>query len=445
MSPAISNPDVVEAYKTLSDKNRLYTRYWAYYDGDQPLRYSTERLEELFRSLDIKFVQNWCSVVVNSAYDRIQLERMRVEGDEALSNRLMELMHNTELDIDADDITLASLVCGESYVLAWKEEDEITAYYHDPRICHVKYDDIYPRKKKWGAKWWQEDGNIRLNMYYPDRLEYWISSKAPAETKSGNDFVIMEEPAENPFEQVPIFQYRRERRKIISELNDVFSMQDMVNKLTSDLMVASEFAGLPQRWTVSDMDAGDMPNSWSDHLIIPASDTDTESTKVGQFQVANLSRFLEAIDGTVTSIGAITRTPKHYFYRQGGDPSGEALMAMEAPLVRKVQRYIHRLANTWQQVGAFLLELDGTTVDREKIQPEFETPSTVQPAANAEMRKSSADAGMPIKTILRREGWSEEQLNSMDEDKLDEMRLANRGLGENLLESQRRFDQGADG
>ncbi|NLG65810.1 MAG: hypothetical protein GX537_09430, partial [Actinobacteria bacterium] len=52
--------DLERAYHALTAKSADYGRYWDYYSGNHPLRYSTERLERLFNDIHTRFVQNWC-------------------------------------------------------------------------------------------------------------------------------------------------------------------------------------------------------------------------------------------------------------------------------------------------------------------------------------------------------------------------------------------------
>jgi hypothetical protein len=70
-------------------------------------------------------------------------------------------------------------------------------------------------------------------------------------------------------------------------------------------------------------------------MDLAAGDAGTQPTSAGAFPAADLSNFLTAMDKLAASISAITSTPKHYFFDQGGQLSGEALIALEAPLNKK--------------------------------------------------------------------------------------------------------------
>ena len=443
--------DIGTAFTALRDKRRSYNTLWSYYEGSHPVKYATERLRDLFQDIDVHFVENWCAVVINSVYDRLELERFVVHGrdaeDEAATRRLNELFKETELDLDADDIHLASLVCGESFLLEWKNEaGDKQAYYHDPRMCHIAYDPEEPRKKLWAAKWWEVmvevgpkiEKRYRVNLYYPDRIEYWQSTKSADKVSSGEHFEKIAEPEENPYATVPMFHFRKERRDILSELLDIIPLQDAINKLLADLMVTSEFAAIPQRYAVSNANLKSAKNAANELLVIPKGDSMEENTQVGQFNPVKLETFLQAMDKLAYAVGVISHTPRHYFYDQGGDPSGEALMTMEAPLVKKTKRFIRRYGNTWQRAAAFLLLLDsGLEVRPEDIEPIFTKPETVQPKTMAEIRKLDIDCGLPLPTVLRREGWSEEEIEEMEGDREQSGARDQAGLAKALMAAER--------
>ncbi len=442
-------PDLQKAYDALKGKQSPYGEYWDYYDGNQPLIYSAARLRELFRTLNTRFVENWCAVVVDSALDRIQLQGFRVSQSDELTDRLNATFQETELNLDADDAHLATLVAGESFLIAWKEApgDPIEAYYNDPRMCHVQYDPASPRKKLWAAKWWVgDDGKTHLTLYYPDKVLYFVADKAGGDLTSAKEFQPDETPeAANPFGIVPVFHLRRERRTIKSELANAKTPQDAINKLLADMMVTAEFSAFPQRYVISTAEnLGKLKNAPNEVWDLPAGADGSQATQAGQFAQADLEGYFNAMDKLAAAIAIITRTPKHYFFAQGGDPSGEALIALEAPLNKKCQRYINRFIPVWRKLGAFLLKLDGREVDENAVEPLFERPETVQPQTRATVRKTSVDAGLPLVTVLRREeNWSEADLNQLDEDAKKEKARATASLAQALLAQQRNFDQGS--
>lgn len=446
--------DLERAFTALSAKQESYNELWSYYDGDHPLEYSVARLREVFRSAQAKFVENWCSVVVDAALERINLHGLGVAGDTRATQRMAELWTACELGLDADDAHLAALVTGESFVIVWPDDAAIVdpavpvsvqVYYNDPRLCYAHYDAENRKTLRFAAKWWHTEGETyRLNLYYVDRLEYYETARVSSAPTSAQAFMLIGDAA-NPYGQIPVFHLRPERRAIISALDDAIPLQAAINKLLADMMVTSEFGAFPQRWIISNSDTDALKNSPNEIWELPAGDGVSQDTSTGQFSQADLGGYLKPIDNLVAAISAITRTPAHYFFSQGGEISGEALIALEAPLNKKVSRYISRFYSTWQRIGAFMLKLDQQDVAWQQIEPLFDAPETVQPRTQAEIRQLNVGSGIPLTTELRREGWTEEQIAQMQADQIAEQAAAQESLARALIEQQRRFDQGEDG
>jgi len=421
--------DLELAVATLLAKTQYYNTFFAYYEGRQPLVYSNDRLKEVFKGRNARFTENWCAVVVDSVHERIQLRRITVADDDAATKQLDMLLSSSDLLLEADDCHLAALVAGESYMIVWTDEEsgEVEAYYNDPRTVHLFYESNSPRKKRFACKWWIDDEGYRnLTLYYPDRFEYY-KSKRPVqsytrgmassynEVTSGKSF---DEPTSevNPHATVPVFHFRRDRRRIGSELQNVIEPQDAVNKLVADMMVTAEFGAFKQRWVISNADTSKLKNSPNGIWDIPAGDGEDQATSVGEFDITPLDNYIKAIDKFTVDIAIISRTPKHYFYGQGGDPSGEALIAMEAPLNHKAQKYIDRFTATWSELAAFMLRLAGAgEIDDNAIVPIFDKPETVQPYTQSLIRKESVAAGIPLMWQMEQEGYSEQELADLED------------------------------
>lgn len=435
--------DLEIAFNAIKAKSNWYDKLFAYYDGDQPLIYSTRKLKQIFNKIDVKFIENWCGVVIDAVVDRIELLRFEVTDTRA-QTRLSELWTQTEMNLDSYDAHLASVITGESFVIAWKGEDGIESYYNDPRMCHMEYMAAKPRKKEFAAKIYTTgDNDWWMVLYHPDRIDtYFVTKK---NNLKASDFKLdRSEPNEHG--QIPVFHLRRERRKIKGELDlGIISLQDAINKLLSDMMVAAEFGAFKQRYIISQIETqGKLKNSPNEIWDIPAGDGIGQDTAVGEFSPTELSNYLDALDRLSSTLAIITRTPKHFVYKQGGDPSGEALIALEAPLNDKCTKYINRFKVPWQGVGQFLLMLDGVTVDKNDITPIFERPETVQPLTRANIRKTNRDAGVPVRTTLRtEEGWSQEQINRYEADVQAEQAAQQQTLASAVLDAQRRMDGGA--
>lgn len=439
--------DVQKAVTALTAKKPRYDMIFRYFDGLQPLVYSSEKLREIFSGLDARFTVNWCAIVINSVLDRMNLSAVTVPDDDAATQALADLREQSGLVDDEYSIHEDVCVTGEAFVLVWPDEDgTVQAFHNDSRLCHAEYDGANPRQMRFAAKWWPEGDAVRLNLYYPDRIEYYATNRAykPGETPDAKAFVPWgDEPvAANEFGMIPVFHFRSSRRGPKSQLANVIEPQDMINKLTADMMVAAEFGAFRQRYVISQAGIMNLQNNPNAIWDLVASDKDSQPTTVGEFSPTDLANYLGAINKFATDIGVITNTPRHYFYSQGGDPSGEALIAMEAPLNHKVERLQGSLQPTWRDLYAFMLFLDGVQVPSQSIYAAYKEGSTVQPRTTAEIREMSVRAGMPLTTVLRDEGWDKQDLAQLEADKEAE-RIAQASYADAVLsQAQRQFDAG---
>jgi hypothetical protein len=376
------------------------------------------------------------------------LQSIAVADDDAATTELKSLWEATGIVDDEFAVHEDVAVTGEAFVIAWPNEDGvIEAFQNDSRLCHAEYDGENPRLMRFAAKWWNDaDGAVRLTLYYPDHFEYWRTKRSfkEGETPDAKVFEPLgEEPeAPNEYGKIPVFHFRSNRRKPKSQLSGAIEVQDMVNKMLADMMVAAEFGAFPQRYVISGGGIAGLQNNPNAIWDLVASDAGTQATQAGQFAATSLDNYLGTINKLSADIGIITRTPRHYFYAQGGDPSGEALIAMEAPLNKKVTKVQGTLNPTWRDLAAFILLLAGNPITSQQVNAIYAQPETVQPKTQAEIRKLGRDAGMPLTTILRDEGWTdadlEEMYADMETEQVQQASYADAVLGQ----AQKQFDQG---
>lgn len=440
----MSLKDLQRAFKTLRAKQEPYTTLFNYYDGEQPLVYTANRLNEIFKDLDAYFAENWCSVVIDSARDRVNLREINVEG--SANARWKEIWEASEISLESDDVHEAAMVAGEGYFIAWPDEDNVIQGYHnDPRLVHLFYENGEPRKKKFAAKMWvSDDERLNMTLYYADKLEYYKTRNKAKNVMDANSFEpTRETSAENPYGEIPVFHYRMGQRKVKSDLKNVIPIQNGINKLLTDMMVTAEFMAFPQRYVISQAEVqGKLKVAPKEIWDLPAGDGMGQQTQAGQFEAAKLENYLNSIDNLATALGSITRTPKHYFFSVGSNLSGEALIAMEAPLNKKAQDRVDRFVPPWKQAALFMLRAAGETVRPEDVTPIFDRPETVQPRTEAETRQMNVNAGVPLVTVMRDEGKSQAYIDKMLKDKKEEATRNQSNLANSLLEAERKFNAG---
>lgn len=408
--------DIKRAYDALVGKHTEYTLSFQYADGNQPLRYSTERLKEAFRDLTTHFSQNWVSVVLNSVLDRMKFLGWSVD-DTSGNDYFDEIFETEQLAIEGYDAHKAVLTTGEAFIIAWKEDEGVEVYYNDPRMCHVFYEADNPKEKSFAAKWYVDsDTRYHMTLYYKDHLEYYQTAPTKNTPASANAFMPSEvSVAPNPYGIIPVFHFVINRHSNISELTNIVSLQDAVNKLFSDMMVSAEFGAFKQRYIISNADIKTLRNAPNEIWQLPSGDGIGQGTQVGEFGGTPLDNYLNGIDKLANSIAIISRTPKHYFYASGSNVSGEALIAMEAPLIAKVEQYEEIFSVTWKELGSFLALLNGMAIPAQDIEAVWTPAQSVQPKTEAEILKVLKETGIPLDIALRWAGKSEAEIKEIQD------------------------------
>lgn len=408
--------DMVAAFNAIRGKRKDLDTLFNYAEGPQPLKYSTEKLAELFQNINTHFELNWCSVVIDAVLDRLELEGFQVTGDENAGTKLTELFTRLHIDLEADDAHQASLATSQAYMIVWKQDGETVAYYNDPRLCHVFYEDDNPRKKRYAAKWFNRaDGSQEITLYYPDHLEHWVTAKLKDNQviEKPEAFTLAENGREdNTFGVIPVFEL-----KSPGEIFKIITIQDAINKLFADQMTAAEFGAILQRWIITNADVGSLKNSPNEIWSIPAGDGTGQQTSVGQFDATPLSNFSNEIDKCINWIAIITRTPKHYFMATGANISGEALLAMEGPLNKKAGKRQKRFSAQWQDIAAFMAQLEGMDVKPENIKPVWKRVESIQPLTEMQTVQTGTGAGVPLESMLTHAGWTEKEVDDVTKKK----------------------------
>lgn len=398
----MAKSDIELAYEAIKAKQPEYDTRFSYYKGEAALRYSTRRLQEAFEDLNVYFSHNVIGLVVSSVLDRLTLKGFSIK-DETANNALNQLFLEQDMQLLALDVHEAALVTSESFVVVSRDETgELDIYFNDPRATHMFYRSDKPKVPLFAAKYWQDEQSERkyIALFYADRTETWSASK---NTSTARGFSL-ESTEVNESGIIPVFHFRGDAEFGLSEISE----QDAINKIFSDMMVASEFTSVRQRVIISKADPGDLrtfENWW-----IP-----DEEAKVQEIGGGDLKAFTDPMDNTLSKLAVATKTPKYFLYTQADVPSGEALLAMEAPFVKKCKQRQESYAVTWTRLCVYLLGLMGITVKDSDITPTWEPVETSLPLTRAQILQTEVSAGVPLEVSAKRQGWAEDEIQQLQE------------------------------
>lgn len=379
----IMNRDIERALNTLRTNTARYTRAERYYNGEHDLAFATEKFQSTFGMLFREFALNLCPIVCDAVRDKLRVTGFSLEDDEGAAARAEtsgddEIIHtarriwrHNRMGTRSGEVHKEALRSGDGYVIVWPDAaGHARIYPHRARGVTVIYDDEEPGRIEFAAKCWTTaDKYTRLNLFYPDRIEKYISQNtAQSSMPEPDGLVPLREDGKvaNPYGVVPVFHFANNAdlgHAGRSELEPAFAIQDGLNKSVLDMLVAMEFAAFRQRWVagieVARDEDGEVTTPFSagvDHLWI----AENAEAKFGDFAGADLVQFLKVKDSFRLDIASVTGTPLHYFMQNTtGLPSGESLKKAETRFLAKVRDRQAAFGQTWADAIAFALEVEG--------------------------------------------------------------------------------------
>lgn len=411
--------DIKKAFEAITAKTEDYNRADAYYEGTNKEVFANQRWFRMFRYEGSDFRFNFSKTVVDSVLNRLEVAQIQTTSEEA-DSYIDRIWEQTDLRIDMNEIHRKALVYGDCYAIVWPDMNgDLTIDYNSPLHTTIVYDEENPRIKSYAAKMWQvtldDKKIIKMNLYYPDRIEKYESMGDLEILTHTPDFGLVETIV-NPWGQVPVFHFRTHKPYGRSEHADAYGPQDAINKLISTHMYTVDYQGAPQRYALSN---GGNASEFED---FSEDDTARENLgslqngpgqlwylqgvqSVGQFPPADPDTFTKPVLEFVNAMAAITSTPTHYFAKGSYIPSGEALRVAEAPLTKKVLNRQLAFGSTWRDLFKFMITVEGIDADIEITWKSAETVDSVDSWDIAVRKKS---VGMPLEQILLELGYDAE-------------------------------------
>lgn len=413
-----------------------------YYDGDHPLSFVTSEYREEFASMLRGVSDNWMALVVDAVEERLHVEGFRMSDKPDGDTDAWRIWQENCLDADSEMLHSTALQTGVGYAMVWFGEDdrpEITVEH--PAQCFVAYESGTHRRRAAALKTWIDEwtGDVRANVYLPDGIYKFKSNRAITlddyQTKSGRDRSVsilssMWQPLEsdgrvdNPLGVVPIVEFRNRPRMLgdgRSEIVDVISTQNQINKLVCDMLVAAEFAAFRQRWATgveipTDPMTGKPLQAYAsavDRLWHVESDT----AKFGEFGETDLTNYVAALENRVQSLASRTRTPPHYLLGSSGSfPSGESLKATETGLIAKVRSRQRHFGEAWEEVLRLsFMVLSDPRAKAEMAETIWADPESRSEAEHTDSLLKKMSLGIPMHQLWEDAGYSPQQIDRFKE------------------------------
>lgn len=443
---------LVNLYRRLITRQPQIALCEAYYDGRHPLSFTTSEYRQEFSSMLRGVSDNWMALVVDAVEERLHVEGFRMGDQPAGDTEAWKVWQENCLDADSEMLHSTALQTGSAYAMVWFGQDErpeITVEH--PSQCFVAYESGSTRKRAAALKAWVDEwtGDVRANVYLPGEIHKFQAKRAITladySTEMGRDRRLgvlgaMWKPldgdegvVENPLGAVPIVEFRNRPRLLgegRSEIADVISVQNQINKLVCDMMVAAEYTAFKQRWATgveipTDPMTGDPLESWRpsvDRLF----HTENDQAKFGEFGETDLKNYVSALENRVQSLASRTRTPPHYLLGSSGSfPSGESLKATETGLIAKCRSRQRHFGESWEEVLrlAFAVLGDEQRSQAESAETIWTDPESRSEAEHTDSLLKKMSMGVPLHQLWEDAGYSQTQIARFRELLIDERAL----------------------
>lgn len=371
------------------DRGTLVAVYRDYVRGKHDAKLSTEMKNWLrIKDSTDELNANYCAMVVQAMADRLFVERIEADSP-AATEWIANVLERNRFDGLQIDVTESTLTDADTYVFVDLDPDT-----RQVRLTHEAAWDgeqgmlaVYDREgegleamiKVWYESTAGGDEMVRVNYYYPDRIEKFAGTgeqlgrfevegeawPTPWVDTAGQPLGIPIVPFQNPN---PNEAYG------LSELANVVPLQNALNRTLYSMIMTAELSAFQLRVAKGFNPPGKLtPGSW---IIIGDDETDREllgSMEASTMEQAALVPFIEQSNFIINQISTISRTPIPELMGSSVQ-SGEALKQREIGLLGKVRRFQVKIGNAWENVIRTALRLStGFAVPKT---PEAETIST---------------------------------------------------------------------
>jgi hypothetical protein len=466
-----------EAYWEQIKKFRAYT------DGEQKVILNSAQIELLSGKdgATPEFKLNISQSVLGAETDRLKLQGIKIKGergeeeDKRLTALVKKWWRRSKMDEGQIGVNYTACRDGDSFVLViWDDEREYPRL--QPNTLFVGEDegaDVFYKSGDttalFGVKIWEVDRPVvnnvnvdriqRKNVYYPDRIEFYITSSValsnsykyanwrPLEVGDPDYDPRMETSTEvdvlgNEYEAtvirttlgegedseaigIPLIHFRRsglgdDHGK--SALHDVVpELQDAINLAEMSILAATLLSGFKVAWATK-FD----PKKSSFKIYPGAIIYSGDDGNFGQFQETNIQQLIAVKDSFVKDAAMITLTPLSFFNLTGDVPAAGTLRQMESGLLTKIDRDQVSLGNGYEEAArmqlkyelAYGTELDGYSleeIDDLEISAVWKNANVRDERLDADIAKAHSELDVPEEEVWRKLGYSEEQLEDFRE------------------------------
>jgi len=444
-----------------TDRAARYAAYRQYYDGNHDTQITRRMRRYLELKIGEEFNDNYCPIVVDALVDRLTVTGF--EADDA--DQLWKWWQANRMDGVQGIVHTAAVRDGDAYVLV-EHDGERPVFSDEPAWdghegIKVHYSKEHRRQIAFASKRWRveaEGGSDagkarRINLYYPDRVEKYISHD---DHFDGNWSEYREDgkpwplpwthPSTNEPLGVPVIHFKNRDQGYnygASELRDVIPIQNALNKSIIDMLAAADLTGF-RLYLALGFDPGTLDIAPGQVIYTTRPPSGEDSADFRAINGEDLRPLIALKDSFVTEIARISRTPLSYFQVTGQIAAEGTQKQQEAGLVSRAKDRQVAFGNAWEDALIMARRVHsafggGPMPDQQAIGTQWADPETRNEREHLESLRLKAELGVDAETLLGEMGYNADQRAEIMARRAGEL-AAQSNIGGELL---RAFEGGA--
>jgi hypothetical protein len=319
----------------------------------------------------------------------------------------------------------------------------------------------------------REDGklvdNVRVNLYYPDRIEKYIFSGGrlnayrDRDTDKSNSYALVDRSGKALGVPVIPFTYkgRKYNRQGLGRLDGVLWPQDMLNRVMLSILSTGENTGFPLKYLIGLQPPEEItPGTvlWVGPQTEKDADGNPRPSKLSKEQIDMLGAIQvgQLPAGDANALLAIAVFVRNEMYRISGTPyyedmssgiSGETLKQLDIDLVATAQKCHVAYGNSWEDVvwmaarmeAAYGDAVEGERVLRARLSTIWESAEIRDTVAITQNAKTTGDfignldTRTKLEMVAEIHNWDETKINTiMERIEADAERASNSDLGRSI-------------
>lgn len=401
--------------------------YDTYYEGTQPMQYMHPDLWADVSDRIKPVIVNWPRLVVDSVEERLDVEGFRYPDADSSDDELNRVWQANNLDESSQQGHVDALALERAFtVVGTNPDDDQTPLItlESPLEMHAELDPA-TRKLIRAVKRWKSDpvAGKPLDMatlYLPNVTEHYQAD--------GSKWKLIAAPDQHNLGALPVSllanRPRLQNLLGISEMTDVVPLSDAACKLATDMMVAAEFAAIPQRYVFGmgpqdfvDPQTGQQLSTWQAVLGRVWASQSTDGS-AGTFPAADLTNFHKSLNALAQIVSAMAALPPSALGFTSDNPaSADAMRAAEARLVKRVERRQRSFGGGWENTMRLVRRFQTGEWDdaAKRLETVWRNPATPTVAQQADAAvKLFAQNIVPWRQTVEDMGYSDGQIQRME-------------------------------